>query len=106
MGTPPEGVPPGFFDHGVEIGLQNFRRLTLPLGSSLAIISRDPHGASRLHAADINRYSVFSSREFVAHAPDWAKRHPNLARKLPELLERRRMVPPAFLQGYGPGGRN
>ncbi|RPK82123.1 DUF4238 domain-containing protein [Streptomyces sp. ADI98-10] len=107
VGPPPEGVPPGFFDHGVGIGFQNFRRLTLPLGSSLAvIISRDPQDASQLRVADINRYSVFNSREFVAHAPDWAKSHPDLARELPQLLERQRMVAPAFLQGYASGGRN
>ncbi|MEU3879796.1 hypothetical protein [Streptomyces californicus] len=40
---PPEDVPPGFFDHGVGIGFQNFRRLTVALGSSLAvIISHEP----------------------------------------------------------------
>ncbi|MFJ2094663.1 DUF4238 domain-containing protein [Streptomyces sp. NPDC087901] len=107
VGTPPEDVPPAFFDHGVGIGLGNFRRLTLPLSSSLAvIISRDPQDASRLRVADINRYTVFNSREFVAHAPDWATAHPEFARELPQLLERQRMVAPSFLQGYAPGGRN
>ncbi|CAL9637050.1 DUF4238 domain-containing protein [Streptomyces sp. enrichment culture] len=107
VGTPPENIPPAVFDHGVGIGFENFRRLTLPLGSSLAvIISRDPQDASRLRVADINRYTVFNSREFVAHAPDWAKAHPVLARELPQLLERQRTVAPAFLQGYAPGGRN
>lgn len=107
VGTPPEGVPPGFFDHGVGTGFHNFRRLTLPLGSRLAlIVSRDPHDASRLSASDINRYSVFNSREFVAHAPDWAKSHPDLARELPQLLERQRLLAPAFLQGYAPGGQS
>ncbi|WP_374230049.1 hypothetical protein [Streptomyces sp. OfavH-34-F] len=107
VGPPPEDVPPGYFDHGVVVGFQNFRRLTLPLGSTLAvIISRDPQDHSRLRVADINRYSVFNSREFVAHAPDWAKSHPDLARELPHLLERQRMVAPAFLQGYAPGKRN
>ncbi|MGP3749893.1 DUF4238 domain-containing protein [Streptomyces sp. IBSNAI001] len=107
VGTPPEDVPPAFFDHGVGVGFGNFRRLTLPLGSSLAvIISRDPQDASRLRVADINRYTVFNSREFVAHAPDWAKANPGLARELPQLLERQRMLAPAFLQGYAPGGRN
>ncbi|MFJ7200893.1 MULTISPECIES: DUF4238 domain-containing protein [unclassified Streptomyces] len=107
VGTPPEDIPPALFDHGVGIGFGNFRRLTLPLGSGLAvIISRDPQDASRLRVADINRYTVFNSREFVAHAPDWAMAHPDLARELPQLLERQRMLAPTFLQGYAPGGRN
>lgn len=38
VGPPPEDVPPGYFDHGVGVGFQNFRRLTLPLGSTLAVI--------------------------------------------------------------------
>ncbi|MFD4336879.1 hypothetical protein ACFWPP_06690 [Streptomyces anulatus] len=89
----------GFFDQGVGIGFENFLRLTLPLGSSLAvIISREPQDALWLRVADFNRYSAFSSREFVAHARDWAKSHPDLARELPQLLERQRMVAPAFLQ--------
>ncbi|MFJ7255691.1 hypothetical protein ACIQWV_24625 [Streptomyces sp. NPDC098085] len=100
VGTPPEDIPPAFFDHAVGTGFHDFRRLTLPLGSRLAVImSRDPQDASRLRVADINRYSVFNSREFVAHNPDWAKAHPDLARELPQLLERQRMVAPAFLQG-------
>ncbi|MFJ3434759.1 hypothetical protein ACIPMU_14535 [Streptomyces cyaneofuscatus] len=79
-------MPPGYFDHGVGVGLQNFLRLTLPLGSTLAvIISCDPQDHSRLRVTDINRYSVFNSREFVAHAPDWAKSHPDLTRELPLL---------------------
>ncbi|MBK3555969.1 hypothetical protein JHN55_05330 [Streptomyces sp. MBT56] len=70
------------------------------------IISREPQDASRLRVADINRYSVFNSRGFAAHAPNWAKSHPDLADELPELLGRQRVVVPTFLQGHGPGGRN
>lgn len=51
------------------------------------ITSRDPQDDSRLRVADINRCSVVNSREFVAHAPDWARSHPNLARELPHLLD-------------------
>lgn len=104
VGTPPPGVPPAVFDHGVMTGFHNFRRLTMPLGSGLAlIVSRDPQDASRLRVADINRYTVFNSREFVAHSPDWAKTHPDLAQELPQLLERQRLIAPAFLQDYAPG---
>ncbi|GAA0696342.1 hypothetical protein GCM10009548_81050 [Streptomyces malaysiensis subsp. malaysiensis] len=78
----------------------------MPLGSGLAVIvSRVPQDASRLRVADINRFTVFNSREFVAHAPEWPKTHPHLAQDLPQLLKRQRMVAPAFLQGYAPGGR-
>lgn len=104
VGTPTPGVPTGFFDHGVGIGFTNFRRITVPLGSSLAlIISRDPDEVSRLDAAVINRFTVFNSREFVAHSPQWRRSHPRLARELPDLLERQQLVAPAFLHGYQPG---
>ncbi|WP_330457373.1 hypothetical protein OIB37_10955 [Streptomyces sp. NBC_00820] len=53
--------------------------------------------------AAINRFTVFNSREFVAHSPQWKQAHPKLARELPELLERQRLVAPAFLQDYKPG---
>ncbi|MCX5327841.1 DUF4238 domain-containing protein [Streptomyces sp. NBC_00140] len=106
VGTPPPGIPVGFFNHGVATGFHGFRRLTVPLASGLAvIISRDPQDSSRLRAADINRFTVFNSREFVAHAPEWPKSHPRLAQDLPYLLETQRMVAPAFLQDYAPGGR-
>ncbi|MGW4756174.1 DUF4238 domain-containing protein [Streptomyces chartreusis] len=104
VGTPTPGIPAGFFDHGVGIGFTNFRRITVPLGSSLAlIISRDPDEVSRLDAAAINRFTVFNSREFVAHSPQWKQAHPRLARELPDLLERQQLVAPAFLHGYQPG---
>ncbi|MBQ0855692.1 DUF4238 domain-containing protein (plasmid) [Streptomyces sp. BH-SS-21] len=106
VGTPPPDIPRGYFDHGVGIGFQNFQRLTVPLGSHLAVIvSRDPQDAARLRVADFNRFTVFNSREFVAHSPEWPKAHPQLAENLPELLKRQRTVAPAFLQDYAPGGR-
>ncbi|MEU6639571.1 DUF4238 domain-containing protein [Streptomyces rochei] len=104
VGTPPADIPAGFFDHGVGIGFTNFRRITVPLGSSLAlVISRDPNELSRLDVAAINRFTVFNSREFVAHSRQWKQAHPKLARELPDLLERQQLVAPAFLHGYKPG---
>ena len=106
VGTAPPEIPAAFFDHGVGTGFHNFRRLTVPLGSRLGvIISRDPQDASRLRVADFNRFTVFNSREFVAHAPEWPGTHPRLAQDLTELMMRQRMVAPAFLQDYAPGGR-
>lgn len=106
VGPPPPDIPRGFFDHGVGMGFHNFRRLTVPLGSRLAlIISRSPHDASQLRVADLNRFTVYNSREFVAHAPEWGKNQPSRAHELRELLEVQRMVAPAFLQGYATNGR-
>ncbi|WP_406216792.1 DUF4238 domain-containing protein [Streptomyces decoyicus] len=107
VGTPPPGIPAGFFDHGVGTGFHNFRRLTVPLSGRLAVvISRDPLDASRLRAEDLNRFTIFNSREFVAHAPEWPTTHQSLAQDLTQLLKRQRMVAPAFLQDYAPGSRN
>ncbi|MER5667878.1 hypothetical protein [Streptomyces mirabilis] len=69
------------------------------------IISCDPQDASRLRVADFNRFSVFNSREFVAYAPEWPGTYPGLAQDLTGLLMAQRMVAPAFLQDYAPGGR-
>ncbi|MGW5256633.1 DUF4238 domain-containing protein [Streptomyces sp. NPDC004012] len=81
VGTAPPEIPAAFFDHGVGTGFHNFRRLTVPLGSRLGvIISRDPQDASRLRVADFNRFTVFNSREFVAHAPEWPGTHRALRR--------------------------
>ncbi|MBM9506826.1 hypothetical protein [Actinacidiphila acididurans] len=92
--------------HGVGLGFHNFRRLTVPLGSRLGVtISRDRQDTDRLGVADFNRFTIFNSREFVAHAPDWPRSHPALHREMTELLLRQRLVAPAFLQDYAPGGR-
>ncbi len=106
VGEPPADVPPAFFGHGVRVGLENFRRVTVPLGDDLALImSRDPRDASRLDVAALNRFTVFNSREFVAHSPTWAAEHPRLAADLQRCLRRQRLVAPAFLQNYGSGNR-
>ncbi|MFJ4668899.1 DUF4238 domain-containing protein [Kitasatospora purpeofusca] len=105
-GTPPADIPVGFFDHGVGAGLHQFKRITMPLGSNLAvIISQDPRDADRLSAADINRFTVYNSREFVAHSSALPQSNPKLATALKEALAVQRMIAPAFLHGYGPGAR-
>ena len=101
VGRKPPQVPPGFFDHGVGCGLADFRRMTVPLGTHLAvIISDDLSEVQRLDVATLNRYTVFNSREFVAHAPDWS----HSASQLEVLLKVQRLVSPVFLRDYGAGG--
>lgn len=100
-GSQPPQVPPGFFDHGVGCGLADFRRMTVPLGTHLAvIISNDPSEAQRLDVAALNKFTVFNSREFVAHAPAWS----HGASQLGVLLKVQRLVAPVFLRNYGTGG--
>ncbi|WP_157876822.1 DUF4238 domain-containing protein [Streptomyces graminilatus] len=102
---PPAGVPRGFFDHGIGAGLDGFQRVTVPLGNDLAlIITRDSGEARRLNTAVLNRFTIFNSREFVAHAPGWTGAHPKLAEDLPTWFEIQRMVAPAFMQNYGTHG--
>ncbi|MEU5383225.1 DUF4238 domain-containing protein [Kitasatospora cineracea] len=104
--TPPPGIPPAWLDHGVGVGPAEFRRVTFPLGTDMVvIISRDPRDAARLSASDINRFTVFNSREFVAHSPSWPTDHPRLAADLRDHLGTQRLVSPVFLQDYAPGGR-
>lgn len=107
IGSPPPGLPPGLADHGVGVGTDQARRVTIPLGQDLAvIISRDARDASRLRTADLNRFTVFNSREFVAHAPDWPNVHPDLAVDLRLHLRQQRLVAPLFLGTYGSPTRN
>ncbi|WP_331732243.1 DUF4238 domain-containing protein [Streptomyces sp. NBC_00989] len=101
-GSDPPSVPLGWFDHGVGAGLHEFKRITVPLGESMAlVISQDPEEARRLDTAALNRLTVFNSREFVAHSPAWASDHPRLAQDLSEWLGIQHMIAPAFLQEYG-----
>jgi len=100
-GSQPPRVPPAFFDHGVGCGLAEFRRMTVPLGTHLAvIISKDPAEARRLDVATLNKYTVYNSREFVAHAPTWS----HDASQLDHLLNVQRWIAPVFLRDYGTGG--
>jgi uncharacterized protein DUF4238 len=103
-GSEPPTLPLGFFDHGVGAGVREYKRVTVPLGGNLAlVISRDPTEARRLDTGVLNRFTVFNSREFVAHAPDWASQHEQLAAELTDWFHIQRMVAPAFLHDYGTG---
>ncbi|MFD3381936.1 MULTISPECIES: hypothetical protein [unclassified Streptomyces] len=104
-GSDPPSLPPGVYDHGVGAGIHEFRRITVPLGEGMAlIICRDPDEARRLDTALLNRFTVFNSREFVAHSPGWAADHPRLAHDLSTWLDIQHMIAPAFLQEYGISG--
>ncbi|WP_030618269.1 DUF4238 domain-containing protein [Streptomyces fulvoviolaceus] len=105
VGSDPPSLPPGVYDHGVGAGLHECKRITVPLGDSLALlICRDPDEARRLDTAVLNRFTVFNSREFVAHSPGWAAAHPRLAHELSTWPEIQHMIAPAFLQDYGISG--
>ncbi|MFD9503035.1 DUF4238 domain-containing protein [Streptomyces sp. NPDC060035] len=100
-GSTSQDIPRAFLDHGIGVGLENFRRVTVPLGDDLAlIVSRVAQDASRLDVASLNRFTVFNSREFIAHSPTWAEEHPALASDLQSSLQRQRLVAPAFLENY------
>ncbi|MGW1976661.1 DUF4238 domain-containing protein [Streptomyces sp. NPDC001889] len=99
--TAPADTPRPFLDHGVGVGLESFRRVTVPLGDDLAlIVSRDVQDAFRFDAAALNRFTVLNSREFVAHSPAWPAEHPDLASDLRTCLETQRRIAPGFLENY------
>ncbi|MEV4807929.1 DUF4238 domain-containing protein [Nonomuraea sp. NPDC049421] len=94
-------IPSKFLDHGIGAGFHGFRRMTVPLGSRLGlIISSDRNDARRIRASEFNKFTVFNSREFVAHAPDWAAENQDLAMELQEHLWVQRTISPVFLFGY------
>ncbi|MGI5224029.1 DUF4238 domain-containing protein [Actinoallomurus sp. CA-142502] len=94
-------IPKAYLDHGIGVGFWDFRRVTVPLGSNLGlIISRDSTDAVRMRAAEFNRYTVFNSREFVAHSPEWDARHPRLKGELRENMRIQKWISPVFLREY------
>jgi Protein of unknown function (DUF4238) len=93
-------VPPAWTQHGVGIGFENCRRVTVPLGRRLGLlIAREPKDTKNITSQSFNRWTVYNSREFMAYAPGWQNQQPMLYGKVIEDLHTQRIVIPWFLAG-------
>lgn len=82
--------------HGIGVGWGDVARVTVPIAPQLGLILSRPGASTRLGAPAVNRATVYNSRRFVAHAPNWAEGSGRLRRSLDEALETQRMLAPVF----------
>lgn len=78
--------------HGLVVPLHECERLTIPLSPDTGLYLHRFEGRRRLKADDFNRYTVYSSRDFVAHNVDWSDTNPRLYRSMAGQLELQRML--------------
>lgn len=62
-------MPGAWTDHGVSLGFSTCARITVPLAPDLGLIVARVEDSARITAAAFNRFTIFNSREFVAHHP-------------------------------------
>lgn len=93
-------LPPAYAKHGIGIGWENLQRVTVPLAPSLGlVVSRDSSDAASVTSRRMNSFTVFNSREFVAHSPDWPFKQPRLYDAFREDLALQRWVAEYILPG-------
>ncbi|SEF38416.1 Protein of unknown function [Amycolatopsis pretoriensis] len=92
-------MPEPWTHHGVGVGFGNCGRVTMPLAPNLGlIIHRDGRPDLRNPtAAEFNRATVYSSREFVAHHPEGLP-SADLQRALREDLGTQRQLLPIIIE--------
>jgi hypothetical protein len=91
-GYAPE-LPPAYYKHGIGLGFESFQRLTMPLAPTLGlVISRDKDDAAKVTSRKMNSLTVWNSREFVAHSPDFASSEPGMHEALLSELNLQRWV--------------
>jgi hypothetical protein len=82
--------------HGIGVGFETCARITMPLTPELGLLLTRNGKRARLAAERFNRTTIYNSREFVAHAPDWPHGRPRLEQALRDDLERQRFLGPAL----------
>lgn len=90
---------PAWAWHGFGVPIRNAARCTIPLGPRLGLLLTPSGGPARLDAADFNRRTVFNSREFVLHQPNWRSASERLPSLFSEALERQRWAAGVFITG-------
>lgn len=78
--------------HGFGVPLHECERVTIPLSPDTGLYLHRSEDRRRLKAEDFNRYTVYSSRDFVAHNVDWADTNQRLYKSMLEQLELQRML--------------
>ncbi|WP_091551378.1 MULTISPECIES: DUF4238 domain-containing protein [Micrococcaceae] len=78
--------------HGFAAALEDSARVTMALTPELGIHLHRSNQRKTLKAEDFNRYTVYSSRDFIAHDPDWHDINPRLHELVVERLSLQRML--------------
>jgi hypothetical protein len=78
--------------HGFVVPLHECERVTIALSPSTGLYLHRLEGRRRIKAEDFNRYTVYSSRDFVTHNVDWPTSHPRLYKSMAEHLALQRML--------------
>lgn len=85
-------VPEVWTQHGIGVGFYTCLRLTMPLSPTLALTLHREPTPDQFAADRLNRLTVYGSREFVAHHPDWVNLATRQAQALPDLLFKQRIL--------------
>lgn len=93
-------LPVAFAQHGIGVGFENAQRVTVPLAPTLGlVISRTEADANKTNTRLINRFTVYNSREFVAHPPEWPAMYPQRYKLIEQDLHLQRMIASTFFGG-------
>jgi hypothetical protein len=101
------GTRPGFTPdfgaawarHGFGVALHAAARITVPLSPRVGLLLTADGKPERLSALAFNRTTIYNSREFVVHHPEWKPTNPNIGAAFNENLETQRILAPVFVQG-------
>lgn len=78
--------------HGFVVPLHECARVTIALTPTTGLYLHRFNGRRRIKAEDFNRYTVYSSRDFVAHGLDWNDTNPRLYKSMIGQLGLQRML--------------
>lgn len=78
--------------HGFIVPLHECERVTIALSPDTGLYLHRHEGRKRLKADDFNRYTVYSSRDFVAHNVNWPVSNPRLYKAMTEHMSLQRML--------------
>ena len=86
--------------HGFIVPLHECGRVTIALTPTIGLYLHRFDGRRRIKAEDFNRYTVYSSRDFVAHGLDWNEASPRLYKAMTGQLELQRMLRLAMPESF------
>jgi hypothetical protein len=85
--------------HGLGVPLHGAARVTTPLSPRLGLLMTNDGVPDRLDPQAFNRATIYSSREFVAHAAGWSPANPRVRDSFTKDLERQRWLAPGLAHG-------
>ncbi|MFI6678737.1 hypothetical protein [Kribbella sp. NPDC050470] len=87
--------------HGIGVGVETCARINMPLTPELGLLLTRDGKPTRLVAERFIRTTIYNSREFVAHAPDWPRGRSRLETAFREDLHMSTLPCPASARSCG-----